>query len=232
LRLYLDYTNEKKKVNHNGKILIGCESSQIVCQAFRAQGFDAYSCDILPTRGDPDYHFQCSIKDLAGQCWWLAILHPPCDHIARSGSKYFAQKRADGRQQAAINFFMYCTNFPALHRAVENPMGIMSTLYRRPDQYVQPYTFGSNASKYTGLWLYDLPKLRRTQYVWGRMVGRRMRWDNQTDGGQNKLGPSPDRAEKRSVTFPGIAQAMAVQWGSYIKNPEGPVMHYSQLKIF
>jgi hypothetical protein len=202
---------------NNGKIIVGCERSQVVCQAFRRRGFDAYSCDVLPTKWDPAYHFQCDIKDLAGETWLLAILFPPCNALARSGTRYFAKKRADGSQQAAIEFFMWCSKFPALYRALENPMGIMSTEYRKPDQYIQPYTFGEDASKKTGLWLYDLPRLWPTKYNWGKRDGKRIRWANQTASGNNNLAPSPDRAEVRAITYNGIAEAMALQWGSYIK---------------
>jgi hypothetical protein len=139
--------------------------------------------------------------------WDLMIAHPPCTHLAVSGARYFAQKRADGRQQQGIDFFMALINAPIERIAVENPVGIMSSYYRKPDQIIQPWQFGHPESKATCLWLKGLPPLKPANIL--EDMGR---WDNQTPSGQNKLGPSEDRWKLRSITYHGIAQAMAEQW--------------------
>lgn len=168
----------------------------------------------------------------------MMIAFPPCTHLAVSGARYFKQKQADGRQQAAIDFFMTLANAPIERIAIENPVGIMSTKWRKPDQIIQPYEYGHLESKKTCLWLKNLPLLKPTKImepVWWKNPdgtdyrdsrGKRYspthylmdrnqiaRWANQTPSGQNKLGPSADRAKIRSRTYPGIAKAMAEQWG-------------------
>lgn len=193
------------------RVLIACEESQAVCKAFRARGHEAYSCDIQPASGGhPEWHIQGDVLPLLREPWDMIIAFPPCTDLAVSGAKWFASKRADGSQQASIAFFMEFVNCPCMRVAIENPVGIMSTEYRQPDQIIQPWQFGHNESKATCLWLRWLPELQPTNVLPG---DRRTRRDNQTASGQNKLGPSPDRAKLRSKTYDGIANAMADQWG-------------------
>lgn len=192
------------------KVLLGCEESQTVCKEFRSIGHEAYSCDILPcSGGHPEWHIQGDVIKLLTEKWDLVIAFPPCTHLAVSGSKYFAQKRSDGRQQQGIDFFLEFTKLTCPW-AIENPVGIMSTVYRKPDQIIQPWQFGHPESKKTCLWLNDLKPLVPTNILNLPDVGY---WDNQTPSGQNKLGPSKDRATIRSKTYLGIAKAMANQWG-------------------
>jgi site-specific DNA-cytosine methylase len=196
------------------RVLIACECSGVVREAFRARGHDAWSCDFAPAQDGSEFHIQGdALKSLRG--WDLMIAHPPCTHLSVSGACRFAAKRADGRQQAAIDFFLALVRADIPKICIENPVGIMSTAYRKPDQYVQPYDFGDDASKKTGLWLKGLPVLVKdpARYVKPRLVDGRPRWANQCDSGQNKLGPSPTRAQERSRTYSGIARAMAEQWG-------------------
>jgi site-specific DNA-cytosine methylase len=195
------------------KVLAACEESQTITRAFRDQGHDAYSCDMQPCSGPyPEYHIQTDVQDLLTNHYDLIIACPPCTHLASSGARYFAQKRADGRQQEAIVFFMALVNAPCERIAIENPVGIMSTQYRRPNQIIQPYHFGHDASKKTCLWLKGLPLLEATQYIPPRIIDGKERWGNQTDSGQNRLTPHPERAKNRSKTYTGIAKAMAHQW--------------------
>jgi hypothetical protein len=211
------------------KVLAACEESQAVCIAFRSCGFDAYSCDILPCSGDrPEWHIQDDIVMLLEEKWDLVIAFPPCTHLCSSGARHFAEKRADGRQQRGIEFFMQFTELKCFW-AIENPVGIMSSMYRKPDQIIQPWQFGHRDSKATCLWLNGLPNLVPTaivEPVWcenltakGKKTSashNRPRWENQTPSGQNKLGPSPERAKLRAKTYPGIAAAMASQWGPHV----------------
>lgn len=210
------------------RVLIGCECSGVVREAFRARGHDAWSCDLKPADDGSPYHIQGDVLywlrvhpsgnlDENGRAWDLLIIHPPCTDLTVSCSRLWKQKQADGRQGRAVAFFMACVNAPVPKICVENPVGAMSKLYRKANQYVQPYDFGDDASKRTGLWLKGLPPLFPTRRFPGRMVrfnGEMVeRWSNQTDSGQNRLGPSETRAAQRSVTYRGIAQAMAQQWG-------------------
>lgn len=191
------------------KILVACEFSGIVREAFAARGHDAWSCDLLPTER-PGNHIQGDVLDILGDGWDLMIAHPPCTDLCVSGARYFAEKRADGRQQRSIDFFMALANAPAPRIAVENPVGIMSRLWRKPDQIIQPFQFGHPESKQTCLWLRGLPRLLHTNVL---QKPERGYWDNQCPSGQNKLGPSPERAMNRARTYQGIADAMASQWG-------------------
>jgi len=186
------------------KVLIACEESQVVCNAFRAKGHEAYSCDILPTRGEhPEWHMQHdALWHLYDRWVDLMVVFPPCDHIAVSGARWFKEKRADGRQQKAIDFFMAFAHCGIMKVAIENPVGIMSTLYRKPDQIIQPWQFGHGETKATCLWLKGLPKLIPTNIVPGR--------ENRI----HKMPPSPNRGKERSRTYQGIAEAMADQWGA------------------
>jgi len=195
------------------RILIACEFSGVVREAFNSiHGCHAVSCDILPCEdGRVDYHRQCDVLDILGEGWDLMIAHPPCTHLAVSGAAFFAEKRKDGRQQDAIGFFMELVNAPIPRICVENPVCIMSTTYRKPDQIIQPWQFGHETTKTTCLWLKNLPKLVPTN-----IVGKGERqfyasgksspaWHAKTGGGSG---------HKRSVTFSGIARAMADQWGN------------------
>jgi hypothetical protein len=192
------------------RVLIGCEFSGIVREAFRARGHDAWSCDLLPAEDGSAYHIQGDVREVLDLGWDLGIFHPPCDHVAVSGAAHFAAKRADGRQQQGIAFFMEFTRTQIPKVAIENPVGIMSSVYRKPNQIIQPYEYGHPESKKTCLWLTGLPLLQPTNILPLPASGR---WENQTPSGQNKLGPSADRWKIRSRTYQGIADAMAEQWG-------------------
>ena len=184
------------------RVLVACEESQRVCRAFRDKGHEAHSCDLLPTSGNrPEWHYQCDVRNVEKMDWDLGIFFPPCDHIAVSGARWFPEKRADGRQQKAIDFFMRCVNFDIPRICIENPIGIMSTLYRKPDQIIQPWQFGHGETKSTCLWLKNLPKLVPTNIVPGR------------EQRVHRMAPGPNRARDRARTYPGIAAAMAIQWG-------------------
>ena len=206
------------------KILVACEESQEVCKAFREKGHEAYSCDIIePSGGHPEWHIlgdalpllygNCTFRTMAGAehyavKWDMIIAFPPCTHLAVSGAAWFKQKQEDGRQQAAIDFFMRFINADCEHIAVENPVCIMSTHYRKPDQIIQPWMFGHPEKKATCLWLKGLPLLTPTNDVSDYM---KTLPKNQQER-LHYLPPSPDRAKLRSKTFPGIAKAMASQW--------------------
>jgi len=198
------------------KILVACEESQIVTIAFRESGHEAYSCDILPTSGDnPQWHIQGDVIPLLSEKWDMIIAFPPCTHLAVSGAAWFEEKRKDGRQQQGIDFFMQFVNANCERIAIENPVGIMSTVYRKPDQIIHPYQFGHMERKSTCLWLKGLSLLVETNNVFDEMmilpknVRERLHY----------LPPGKDRAKLRSKTFSGIARAMAMQWGdsSYLE---------------
>jgi len=199
------------------KILIACEYSGTVRDAFRSRGHDAVSCDLLPS-DSAGPHIQREVLDVLGYGWeWdMVIAFPPCTDLAVSGARHFEQKRKDGRQQKSIDFFMEFFRRGHPRVCVENPIGIMSTQFRKPDQIIQPWQFGHPESKATCLWLRGLPKLVLTDVLELPASGR---WENQTPSGQNKLGPSPDRAKIRSRTYSGIADAMAEQWGNSPPEP-------------
>jgi hypothetical protein len=203
------------------KILVACEESQSVTKAFRARGHEAYSCDILDcSGGHPEWHIQGDVLSELKKDWDMVLAFPPCTHLAVSGAAHFAAKQADGRQQEGIDFFLEFTKLDHVPRvAIENPIGIMSKIYRKPNQIIQPYQFGEDASKRTCLWLKGLPNLIETNRVQGRMVttpsGKVVeRWANQCSNyGHDKTAPSPERSRIRSKTYSGIANAMADQWG-------------------
>ena len=195
----------------NIKILIACEESQEVCKAFRAKGHEAYSCDILPpSGGKPEWHLQCDVREVLDKDWDMVIAHPPCDHLAASGARWFKQKIADGRQQQGIDFFMLFTKLDHVSKvAIENPIGIMSTKYRKPDQIIQPWMFGHPEKKATCLWLKGLPLLKETDNVKDKM-------DNIPKKEIQRIYYMPqskNRSKMRSKTYTGIAKAMAEQWG-------------------
>lgn len=191
------------------KVLIACEFSGIVREAFRKRGHDAWSCDFLPSEIEGN-HIQGDVLSILNDRWDLMIAHPPCTDLAVSGARYFKQKQKNGSQQKSIDFFLTLISAPIPKICVENPVGIMSTLYRKPDQIIQPWQFGHSESKATCLWLSGLPTLLPTKIL---KIPANGRWDNQTKSGQNKLGPSIDRWKIRSRTYSGIAEAMAEQWG-------------------
>ena len=195
------------------KVLIACEFSGTVRDAFARRGHDAMSCDLLPTEKDGP-HYQGSVFDIINDGWDLMIAHPPCTYLSSSGLHWNKRRPERAAQtEEAIQFFMALANAPIQQIAIENPVGCISTRWRKPDQIIQPHQFGHDASKATCLWLKGLDTLWPTTIVIPRMVNGRPRWGNQTDSGQNKLGPSADRWAIRSLTYPGIAEAMAEQWG-------------------
>lgn len=200
------------------KVLVACEKSGIVREAFNAlAGVHAISCDLEPCEdGRVDYHLQCDVREVLDQGWDLMIAHPPCQYLSSSGLHW--NKRRPERvklTEDAVEFALALWNAPIPMVALENPVGILSTRIRPPDQIIQPYRFGEDASKATCLWLSGLPMLKPTAYFPPRLVNGRRRWSNQTDSGQNKLPASASRSSDRARTYPGIASAMADQWGAY-----------------
>jgi site-specific DNA-cytosine methylase len=196
------------------KVLIACEFSGTVRDAFRALGHEAVSCDLLPTL-KPGSHYEGDVRDILNANWDLMIAHPPCTYLSSSGLHWNKRKpERAALTEEAIAFVKLLAEAPIPKIVIENPVGCLSTRWRKPDQIIQPYDFGEDASKATCLWLKGLPKLYKTGYFPPRLGMGKLRWGNQTDSGQNKLGPSPDRWAKRSFTYPGIAKAMAEQWGA------------------
>lgn len=202
------------------RVLLACEESQAVCKEFRKLGHEAFSADLLDcSGGNPEWHLKGDVLEIINEGWDLMIAFPPCTHLAVSGSRHFKNKIADGRQEQGINFFMKMVNAPIEKIAIENPIGIMSTLYRKPDQIIHPYYFGDSYSKSTCLWLKNLKPLTHvkesplfpeeiTHVEKGEFItfssGKRMaKWYNEASG----------NGHLRSKTFPGIAKAMANQWG-------------------
>ena len=182
------------------KVLVGCEYSGIVRDAFIRGGHEAMSCDLLPTEL-PGPHYQGDLRDVLDYPWDLAIFHPPCTDLSVSGARHFEAKRMDGRQYASVAFFMSLTKTDIPRVAIENPVCIMSSLWRKPDQIIQPWQFGHGETKVTCLWLKGLPKLVPTNVVDGR--------ENRI----HRMPPSAERGKLRSATYQGIADAMAQQWG-------------------
>lgn len=185
------------------RILIACEESQVVTKAFRDLDHEAYSCDLEPTSGNhPEWHLQEDANLINSDDYDMIIAFPPCTHLAVSGARWFEQKKADGRQQEGIDFFMSFVSNSCPRIAIENPIGIMSTHYRKPEQIIQPWQFGHGETKATCLWLKGLPLLKPTNIVEGR------------EARIHYMAPSPERTKLRSKTYQGIANAMADQWGS------------------
>ena len=195
------------------KILIACEFSGTVRDAFSKLGHDVTSCDLEPS-AKPGNHYQGSVLDIINDGWDMMIAHPPCTHLAVSGARHFEKKKADGRQQQGIDFFMALANSNIPRYAIENPIGIMSTLWRKPDQIIQPYEYGYPTTKATCLWIKNLPLLTPTKIVdKGEVItftsGKRMsKWFYES----SRLKPK-EREKMRNKTFQGIADAMAAQWG-------------------
>lgn len=182
------------------KVLIGCEFSGVVREAFRRRGHDAWSCDFLPPDDGSSFHFQDDVLNVLADGWDLAIFHPPCQHLAVSGARWFKEKQKE--QKEALGFVRKLLAAPIPRIALENPISVISSKIRKPDQIVQPWMFGHGETKATCLWLKNLPLLEPTNIVEGR------------EGKVWKMGPSEDRWKKRSITYSGIAEAMAEQWGS------------------
>lgn len=194
------------------RVLIACESSGVVREAFRSRGHDAWSCDLLPAEDGSRFHIRGDALAVAQEGHWdLMVAHPPCTYLAASGLHW--NHRREGRQaqtEAALEFVQKLMDAPIPRIAIENPVGCISTRIRKASQYIQPWQFGHPESKKTGLWLKGLPLLEATHVLATPESGR---WENQTPSGQNKLGPSPERWKERSRTYEGIAEAMADQWG-------------------
>ena len=208
------------------RVLVACEESQEVCKAFRALGHEAYSCDIQEcSGGHPEWHIQGDVLPFLNEKWDLIIAHPPCTDLAVSGARYFARKRADGTQQKSIDFFMKFTDLPCEKIAIENPVCIMSTIWRKPDQIIQPWQFGHPVSKKTCLWLKGLPKLIPTNIVEYEKIHSAGKsggysgnsWHAKDENGKILAWNDPRTAKARSKTFPGIAKAMAEQWGGDVR---------------
>lgn len=192
------------------KVLVACEFSGAVRDAFIAHGHDAMSCDLLPAEtGGP--HYQGDVREVLDRGWDLMIAHPPCTYLASSGL-HWNRRRPEraALTEEALDFVRLLLDAPIEKIALENPIGCISTRIRKPDQIIQPWQFGHDASKATCLWLKNLDKLQPTDVLPGDRTTRRA---NQTGSGQNKLPPSKDRWKLRSLTYPGIANAMASQWG-------------------
>lgn len=194
------------------KVLIACESSGVVRDAFLALGHYALSCDLLDTEA-PGPHYNGDVRDVLADGWDLMIAHPPCTYLSSSGMHWTTRGLRDPQlTEDALEFVRLLMAAPIKYIAIENPIGVISTRIRKPDQIIQPWQFGADASKATCLWLKGLPLLRHTTIVEPRIVDGKKRWANQTDSGQNRLAPSNDRWKERSKTYPGIAEAMAKQW--------------------
>lgn len=217
------------------RVLIGHEQFGRTREAFRKRGHDAWSCDLFPARDNSPFHIVADVETILGDGWDLAIFHPDCTFLTNSAAWAFgdgpyhqrvkpgtlvgATRRA--AREKAVGHVIRLSQAPIPKICIENPVGHLSSAWRRPDQTIQPNRFGDDASKATCLWLKNLPRLRPTKWVEPRTGGMPlfggdggpMRWANQTDGGQNRLPPSEDRAMQRAATFPGISEAMAEQWG-------------------
>lgn len=186
------------------RVLVACEYSGRVREAFRRRGHDAWSCDLLDAEDNSPHHIKGDIlRILPVGGWDLMVAHPPCTHLAVSGARHFAAKQADGRQQEAIDFFLALARAPIPRIAIENPVCIMSSIWRKPDQTIQPWMFGHGETKATCLWLKGLPHLVPTNIVSGRHPRVHL------------MPPSEDRWKERSRTYEGIAEAMGEQWGGY-----------------
>ncbi len=192
------------------RVLVACEFSGRVRDAFRARGHDAWSCDLLPTEV-PGPHYQVDVRDVLDEGWDLMIAHPPCQFLCRAGI-HWNSRRPDRAAQTedALAFVVHLLEAPIPRIAVENPIGVIASRVRKPDQTVQPWQFGHPESKATCLWLKGLPRLQPTDVLPMPESGH---WENQTASGQNKHGPSADRWKIRSRTYEGFAAAMAAQWG-------------------
>ena len=194
------------------RLLVACEYSGKVRNAFANLGWDAWSCDLLPSDSDNTNHYQGPVEDIITDGWDMLIAFPPCTYLCASGMHWTTRGKRDPKlTEDALTFVRILLDAPVLKIALENPIGAISTRIRKPDQIIQPWQFGHNASKRTCLWLKNLPLLQPTDMLELPPSGV---WGNQTPSGQNKLGPSADRWKARSETYQGIADAMANQWAS------------------
>ena len=209
------------------KVLVGCEKSAAIASRFRDAGYEAWSCDLEPCELDGwRYHITEDIFEVLSDklyTWDLIICHPPCTTLSVSGNHVYAEGKEKWFERhydmAWTENLWELAKLRAPCVAFENPVGVLPrTSMGKATQYIQPYEFGDDASKKTGLWLHNLPPLVPTERVTGRMVNGIERWSNQCDSGQNKLGPSPTRATERSRTYPGIADAIVAQWGPVCTN--------------
>jgi hypothetical protein len=186
------------------KVLVACEFSGRVRRAFNNLGHDAWSCDLLPSDDNSAKHIIGDVSLLLNDKWDLMIAHPPCTDLAVSGARHFKEKIADGRQQRALDFVQMLMDAPINKICIENPISVISSKIRKPDQIIHPWMFGHGETKATCLWLKNLPKLEPTNIVEGR------------EAKIHKMAPGPDRWKLRSITYQGIADAMASQWGGNI----------------
>ena len=203
------------------KVAVLFEESGVVRRAFRERGHDAWSVDLLPSRDDSPHHLETDVTDwfslqgLASR-WDLIIMHPPCTALSVSGNRHYGKSSSkySERLKSIDQTWEWFNNAKAIADRVcmENPVGVLGG----SPQYIQPHWFGEDASKKTGLWLHNLPGLVSTLHVAGKLINNRYVWGNQTPSGQNKLGPSADRARIRSTTYEGVAEAMVDQWGVFI----------------
>lgn len=197
------------------KVLVACEYSGVVRDAFNELGHTATSCDFLPTDA-PGRHYQGDVRDIIKDGWDIMICHPPCKYLSVSGIHWNDRGRGwDGTDQA-LDFVQDLMNAEIPKICLENPVSIISSRIRKPDQIIQPWQYGHDASKKTCLWLKNLPHLNPTKIIEPRVIDGRPRWGNQTDTGQNNLPPSKDRWRLRSKTYSGIAKAMAATWGGIL----------------
>ena len=211
-------------VDRPKRVIIFCECSGVIREAFRSLGHDAWSCDLQAADDGSPHHFQCDAREIMADSgeWDMAGFHPECRFLTVAGMHWNNRGRGWEGTIAALAFVKWCLDHK-LPYYLENPVSIISTHFRKPDQTFQPYEFGDDASKKTCLWLNDLPPLKKNPLdrFSGRLVQHNgkivERWSNQTDGGQNKLAPSPTRSKDRSKSYPGPALAMAKQWGGIIK---------------
>lgn len=232
------------------RVLVGCEESQAVCIELRKIGHEAYSCDLQEcSGGHPEWHLQMDVfQAIKLKYWDMGIFFPDCTYLTISANAWYkdqpvrksgtlvGQARRDAREQA-IEFFIRLYNCGLPKIAIENPIGVMSSRLRKPDQVIQPYNFGDDTSKQTCLWLRNLSKLVNTNYFEPRIVNGKKRWSNQCDNfGHEKSSPSPERAKNRSKTFPGIAKAIAEQWGGNLTIPDNGIAFVRestpQLRLF
>ena len=183
------------------RVLVACEFSGAVREAFRRLGHDAWSCDLMPAEDESPRHVRGDVRSILYDGWDLMVAHPPCTHLAVSGARWFAEKVEEQRE--AVEFFLTLARAPIPRVAIENPVCVMSSLWRQPDQVIQPWMFGHGETKATCLWLKGLPPLVPTNIVTGR------------EPRIHRMPPGPDRWKERSRTFQGIADAMADQWGAY-----------------
>jgi hypothetical protein len=189
-----------------GRILVACEESQAVCLAFRERGYKAWSCDLSPcSGGHPEWHIQGDVAPVLGGSWDMILAFPPCTHLCASGARWWPSKVADGSQRTAVDFFLLFARHPCPRIAIENPIGLMSSVWRKPDQIIQPWQYGHGETKATCLWLKGLPTLVPTNIVTGRVAR------------VHRMPDTQHRARLRSLTYAGVAAAMADQWGRLLE---------------